>query len=464
MNLPDGFQLDVVPEASGLPDGFVLDQPSLGSALAKVWENPTAPVKGEISLPGIGAPSLIGTLKSLYEGATLPGDVYTGKVAPGSEEGMRRTMGLAGLTSLGATAAPPGALGSGLVRPAAAVKAAERVTPQELAAAGKAGIKEAEGMPVPIGPEATLDYVARVRNALAHEGPSDIRAPGVYAEIDRLERSAKTALTAGPKETNTIVSGPGFHIAEDIPTSAPLMPRDMTNFRARLTEFQKTPTPDSAAAGIAKSVFDDWLASHAPGLADKIKEYTANFRAAHLGADVASPVNRGQLRASASNSGMNIENRIRNSFVTTVAKEVDREMRGRATKFSPAIRQQMEQFIEKGGNPGANFTRGAGNYLGGGGGALASIYGLSGALSHPILALAPLIGAGLKGASNRAAVKAADRIAQAVMATAPLARQRQQIATQIPPQLQRGLLALLTRNPQALLSSLSSPPIAISSQ
>src|SRR5215831_8639597 len=62
-----------------------------------------APSKGiedyQVNLPLIGKPSLIGMAKGLWNAATsaatLPGDVYTGRVDPLSEEGIKRSAELA---------------------------------------------------------------------------------------------------------------------------------------------------------------------------------------------------------------------------------------------------------------------------------------------------------------------------------------------------------------------------------
>jgi hypothetical protein len=95
--------------------GIEPQRSGLGGAIARTWDNPTAPVAGQITLPLIGAPSLIGLLKSLWSGATLPGDVLAAKVDPLSDEGIARSGDLALMGRLSA-ANQPGTLGLGTMR------------------------------------------------------------------------------------------------------------------------------------------------------------------------------------------------------------------------------------------------------------------------------------------------------------------------------------------------------------
>lgn len=55
--------------------------------------------------------------QSAWQAFTLPGDVYAGRVDPNSMASIGRATDLAGFAALGGTAAPRGALGSGLIRP-----------------------------------------------------------------------------------------------------------------------------------------------------------------------------------------------------------------------------------------------------------------------------------------------------------------------------------------------------------
>jgi hypothetical protein len=54
--------------------------------------------------------------KGLFGAATLPGDVYAGRVDPMSDEGIGRAADLAGMLTMGPVAGPAGVLGSGAVR------------------------------------------------------------------------------------------------------------------------------------------------------------------------------------------------------------------------------------------------------------------------------------------------------------------------------------------------------------
>ncbi len=452
MNLPEGFVIDSQPAAaaSGLPEGFVMDAPQrtlggLGQAVQGAWADPSAPVPGQVSIPtGFGGsikPSLLGAVKSLYEGATAPGDVIQGKLDPLSDEGIKRSLGLAGGIALGTTGAPAGALGSGFVRPAAAVREAEaavkqagRVTPEELMAAGAAGKKEAQSSLVAIDPKDVESFVLRARNELAADSKPRSLAGGVHDVLAELETSAKAARAAGQ----------------------PLSANDMVGFRGTLTEFTKTPSNNSAAAGLTKSLFDKWLNEAAPTLGSQVKDYVGSFRVGYLGQDIANKSNRATYGAAASNSGMNIENKLRQSLVGIVSDP------RKLSRYSPETQALMKQAVD--GTITQNGMRKLGNLFGGGGGLLAAMYGMGGLLAHPGLAVAPLAGWGLKTLGNRAQLKKLDAVAQSAMSNAPFALQKRAALPPSPPiesELGGGLLGgLVARNPQGLLALLANPPRA----
>lgn len=100
--LPPGFVLDAAPAASpqalvqgnaGLPAGFVVDQAPA--------EAPRQRSLTDYAVPGV--PRLSTLLKGAYDsvvsGASLPGDVYAGRVDPQSAEGVARSMDLAGIAA-----------------------------------------------------------------------------------------------------------------------------------------------------------------------------------------------------------------------------------------------------------------------------------------------------------------------------------------------------------------------------
>lgn len=166
--LPPGFVLDQAaavpaPEPSGLPPGFVLDtQPGTRAPAAQpepsTWEKFKA---------GLGAiaedPSRLGQvgpgrLVPAFKGAvTLPGDVYTGKVDPRSDEGITRAMDMAmffnpmpvGVTTQGLQGVPRAAqesvtariFGDGAARPVPQAVAPVAATPSVAEAAGRLGVE-----------------------------------------------------------------------------------------------------------------------------------------------------------------------------------------------------------------------------------------------------------------------------------------------------------------------------------
>lgn len=74
--------------------------------------------------------------KSLYGAATLPGDVYAGRVDPNSDEGLDRAADLAGMmTGVGGTGSPSGALRAGFKLDyfGTPVQIMEDLSPQQMA-------------------------------------------------------------------------------------------------------------------------------------------------------------------------------------------------------------------------------------------------------------------------------------------------------------------------------------------
>lgn len=106
--LPPGFVLDTTPApaaapppVAGLPEGFVLDQAPAPAQPKARWKGGMLPIsEGPDGKPQFDSNAgIFGIVKdiakSAYGGATLPGDVYTGKVDPMSDEAIGRSFDLA---------------------------------------------------------------------------------------------------------------------------------------------------------------------------------------------------------------------------------------------------------------------------------------------------------------------------------------------------------------------------------
>jgi len=251
--------------------------------LLRAYHAPEKPaeVSGQISIPGLGKPSMIGFLKGLYgtakSGATLPGDVYAGRVDPLSEEGIGRAADLATVTSVGnipsvarrsATAAP---LSAAKIEEAATktyqdVTEASRATP--IAAPPQAVKRDymapltGERLPIAqqVGPT-TRDVVNEVRRFADEGGPRAKSAPLVHAEIDSMAK------------------------AKDL--------GDLIDSRRELTRIIREESgPDVAAAGMALKKLDPVLDHFSPGTSKALREADINYAIAKKSADIESKIQK----------------------------------------------------------------------------------------------------------------------------------------------------------------------------
>src|SRR5262249_5164330 len=137
------------------------------------------------NLPLIGEPSATGMAKGFYEtgksAATLPGDVYAGRVDPLSDEGIKRAADMAMMTQL--PSAPTVARRA--ASPALGVKQIE-----EQATKSYEGVREAmsqyrRSKQVPVD---GADVAVKAKTAL-EDRFTDISAPKTFGLVDRLEKA-----------------------------------------------------------------------------------------------------------------------------------------------------------------------------------------------------------------------------------------------------------------------------------
>jgi hypothetical protein len=172
--LPDGRNFRVAREGISPPAGFV-------DRLATMWENPPK-----------DRPSLIGLIKSAYEVATLPGDVYSGKTPTTSPDGhtsdevIARAKDLAQVYPL--RSAPGGMFGRSIKdRVANPFPKAERALSDEAAAAPR-------GTVAPTVPPATPRQILAPEQGvpIPRSGPQPPRPPDkAVAQSDRMNSGAR---------------------------------------------------------------------------------------------------------------------------------------------------------------------------------------------------------------------------------------------------------------------------------
>jgi hypothetical protein len=188
--LPDGRNFRVAREGISPPAGFA-------DRLAAMWENPP---KDRLSL--------IGLIKSAYEGATLPGDVLSGKtpiIGPDghtSDEVISRAKDLAQVYPL--SGAPGGFFGRAIKdRAANPLLTTERALSDEAAAAPRGTI-------APTVPPATS------RGAIPREPPPPARPPDkAAAQSDRMTSEARESGPFDSRVHRADATTPGGRVAAE---------------------------------------------------------------------------------------------------------------------------------------------------------------------------------------------------------------------------------------------------------
>ena len=284
---------------------------------------------------------LLGILKSA---ATLPGDVYTGKTDPSSDEAIIRSLEMAGI-------ATPMGPASRLAQPRGTLKFDRQVKPQtpsaealKTAAKGQYDDLTKSGLEYSLS---SVDDLSRsIQDDLAREGLGDVGSPQTYATLRALQKA--------PEGAQSVPFGTGLHPAIK-----------------QLGRVKSIDSPDPVSAKIARNRIMEFLedggdagiVSGPSGAGTKLKTANKNYAGAKRsemlqGLDYAST-----LRAKAANSGGNKANKTRGRLASLLSNKGSARDR---SGFSPEEIAQMEGIVE--GSVGANTARAVGNRLGGGGG------------------------------------------------------------------------------------------------
>lgn len=179
------------------------------------------------------------------------------------------------------------------------------------------------------------------------------------------------------------------------------------------------PTPTSAAANHAKGVIENFIDTDLRNPANiasgnsrtaikNLMEARANAGAAIRSDQVSRLINNAEVDAGAANSGMNIQNRIRQTLKPFL-KNGEAKMNG----YNDEERAMMTNLVR--GSTAMNALRFAGNAIGGSGHTFAP-YVL---LGHPLV---PAAGWALKKAANVATQRQAQAVADKLLARAPLSQ------------------------------------------
>ena len=287
-----------------------------------------------------------GLLGSIKRAFTLPQEVMTGKVDPKTEEGQGRVLEMGGwLTPIN----PAVRSGDRAIAGMALNERRAKIpvpTAEELKAAGSAGYKQMRKMGVDYHPEAVATAVQGIGNGLAEKGFSDRTAKDTLAVLRDLANGPKAA----PGETVTI----------------PLNGLDIA--RQELGKISARTDTDGAAAAMAKNLLDGFisappegsvLAGPAAAAGKVLTDARSNYGAAKRSEDLTGIGGAAKFRAAAANSGQNLGNSIRSRVVSALDGE---GFKGSTPEEIAALNAIVL------GTKAQNATRDLGNLLGGGGG------------------------------------------------------------------------------------------------
>ncbi|MET4210529.1 hypothetical protein [Bradyrhizobium sp. LA2.1] len=275
---------------------------------------------------------------------------------------------------------------------AAAPRAPAVATPtiQELKAASNAAYSSPEVVGLEFKPGALKGYSDRTQIALNSEGFDDIVAPKTFALLQRVQNFPQGATVTG---------------------------QNVNSLRKTLGKLAGSTDPtEKAAATFAIDHLDDFvpkiprtdiLKGDAAAASARLEEARGNWAAAKQAEKMDKRIAKAEMQADVSNSGMNVENRIRSQMGKIAIDE--REARG----LTPSEVADARKIAE--GSKTQNALRATGNLLGGGGGLGAVVTGI------PSGGLAPAAGFALKLLSNRMTLKQAERLSEAIRMRAPLA-------------------------------------------
>lgn len=388
-DLPPGFSLDQQASTqqanNGLPAGFVVDNsqevPKKKFGLEDTWPAKLA--------------------KSIYSAVTLPGDVYQGKVQMWGDDGhtnpevIDRAFDLASIASPASVASTATSAAKG-----AAMATAKREVPtiEELKASATRGYESPEVKALEVKPTVIKNFGQAAETALTNEGFDPTLADKTFTMLRNLQRVPDESVITG-NNINTLRKMFGKAAQSSDKTEAAAASKVINFLDDALT---KVPSSEVVSGDL-------------PAAASRLEAARGDYSAAMNAEKIDNKTLQAEIRAAASNSGMNVANTIRQRMADVVLKQ--KEAQGLLPDEIAAAKQISE------GTRVQNAMRAAGNMMGGGLGLGGATIGAIGAMTTPggLGALVPVAGAALKGLSNKMTLKQAEKLSEMIRSRAPLA-------------------------------------------
>lgn len=390
-----------------------------------------------IDKEGHWSPAVPTGIKALYSaavsGARAPGDVYTGRAAtpfsaprvPASPSAISANpdpalLGRGADFGLMFGTVPSAALRAGEMIPGEIAATRGAPSAKELKAEGSAGYDALRKTGLEIDPAAVSQMATGLQNDLTRRGFGATVAPATHSIISDIANPG--TLAPGQNRVATI--------------------DDILGIRQNLGNVSGT-SQEATAGNIAKHAVDDFLSELDPkavvggttspqDAAKALAEANANYAAAQRSNTLTGALDRGNTgiesqataRAHAANSGLNLDNAIRQRVASLLQKEDN------LAGFSNLEVAALNNVVEGGGVQ--NAARRLGNLMGGGqgmhGGAMGTLGAIIGAHAGGGMegagagaAIPILAGAGAKGLENYLSRRSLNNVDEMVRARSPLA-------------------------------------------
>lgn len=490
--LPPGFVLDQ-PD-TGLPPGFVLD----GTGIA---EDAAKSVGAGLGNAAIGTLGGLGDLRSLASagvdtlGSKLGADLSplktaasaASKVLPGlglianapTSQQVRSTVtdpivdpdykpqsALGGVLKTGAEFAPnmlvggPEGLGArfltNVAAPALASEGAGALTkgtdaePYARAAAallggagaGKIANSMAEARAIKAATPALADVKGEASNAYDALTSRNVATPLQQSTLDNLASDITTTLNnRGIRPSN---AGSIHAAVDEIKTPATAGAADVADLvagRHSIKELLTKPDTNKAGAFVALQKIEKAIEQASPGAMKDIREADKNWAAFRANEALDKRTAKAELRASSTDSGMNVGNKIRQNVATYLGSND-------AKYLSAETKADLEKIVK--GTWTQNGMRAVANLLGGGGGLGMLAGGTAGyeAGGWPGALGGAALGRGFKMANNRSILKQTERVAQNIRLRSPLGQSSPLVLPPMSNPALSGLLPALLSKPK----------------
>lgn len=420
MPVTDKLQLEELERSLAQPSPASGGGPAVTPEMAKQLDVQGTQYRGNI-LPfrtdmtgGLHFDPGAGVLGSLLSGLTAPGDVATGKLPVFNASGdinpemNRRAADLAGLIALPS----PGAMQSRLAP-------MQGPGAHDLEASGGRGYNAVRQSGFEFNPQVVLDTANRVTNQLTREGygahvapelhdilslPKNL-PPGAIANSDTLQAIRTNLANSGKDRQGRAASAIAVREFDKILEELTLQNARFQPGTPGASPIPATQPDIDALAALQRESRQDWAGAQ-----------RVNRISGELDAGVTGLQERGDIRAAATHSGMNLDNALRQE----VSSFLKNKNAVRGSGLAPEEIKALTDFAE--GNALRSGLRMASNAMGGGGGLGALATGVAGVktLGNALGSALPVLGMFLKNAQNTLASRELEAIQRMIAQRTPL--------------------------------------------